>query len=446
MNARFILARINILISLFIFICCSSGNSITVEPEPEVHSEPKPETTKVYYISAEGVDTNNGLTSATPWKTFSKMLEHIKPGDIVNLMNGTYNTSSGPILTLEPIHSGEKDKYITIKAMDGHKPVIVAYGNVWNAIMINASYIIIDGIEFMGYNQYLTYEDAYAVYEEYMAGGRDWAKIAGYNTNALTIGGPGQDSKLPHHVIIRNCVVHDFPGGGLNAIQADYVTFENNIVYNNAWYMMYAGSGISVLCPCNSDDNTDYKIVISGNYCHTNKTMVPWNSTQKLSDGNGIIIDINIRPYSGGVVTDKTPYMGRTLVKNNISVNNGGSGIHSYNADHVDIFNNTAYHNGTVVGYADIFSNQCKDVNVLNNIMYARSDNACNEKPRDATEVYDYNIYFGGTANYQGPNDIVADPKFVNLSLDRINADFHLQAGSPGIGSGSTGQNRGAYE
>ncbi len=74
----------------------------------------------------------------------------------------------------------------------------------------------------------------------------DWSKIANFNTNALTVGGPAKESSLPHHVLVRNCVIHDFPGGGLNAIQADYVIFEKNLVYNNAWYMMYAGSGISI--------------------------------------------------------------------------------------------------------------------------------------------------------------------------------------------------------
>lgn len=443
---RSLLKQLTVLMSLVIFVGCSSDDPIPA-PEPE-KPDPKPETTKVYYISPTGEDTNNGLTSNTPWKTFAKVLASIKPGDVVNLMNGNYNTSLGPLIELLPIHSGTEDKYITFKAMDGHKPVIVAYGNVWNAMIINASYVIVDGIEFMGYNQYLTYEDAYQVYEEYMAGGRDWAKIAAYNTNAVTIGGPSKDSKLPHHVIVRNCTVHDFPGGGLSAIQADYVTFENNMVYNNAWYMMYGGSGISVLCPYNSDENSaDYKIVIKNNFCHTNKTMIPWNNIQKLSDGNGIIIDINNRPYDGGVIEDGKPYGGRTLVQGNVSINNGGSGIHSFKANHVDILYNTAYHNGTVVGYADIYSNQCTNVNILNNIMYARADNACNEKPGVESEVYDYNVYYGGKVKYQGPNDIVADPKFVKLDLNRLVGDFRLQVDSPAKGTASTaGKNRGAYQ
>jgi hypothetical protein len=119
---------------------------------------------------------------------------------------------------------------------------ILTSGNVWNAVSINASYIVFDGFELEGKNANITYATTFESYTNYLINVKDWARIANFNTNALTIGGPATESKFPHHFIIRNCKVHDFPGGGINAIQSDYVTIENNLVYNNAWYMMYAGS------------------------------------------------------------------------------------------------------------------------------------------------------------------------------------------------------------
>lgn len=431
-----------------IILCCSllvagcGGDDPILDAGSGSNTNSKP-TESVYYVSPGGSDSNNGKAAAFPFKSFDKVLSVIRPGDVVNLMNGTYESVAKPVIALKREHSGTEEKYITFKAMEGHKPKVLAGGvGVWNAVVIDASYIIFDGIEFEGYNQRLNYDDAYNMYQTWLDGTIKYDQAAVYNTNAISIG----SGELCHHVIIRNCIVHDFPGGGLGAGQSDYITFENNVVYNNAWYTMYACSGISVIVPYNSDNKTDYKIKIIGNYCHSNKTMIPWNSTKNLSDGNGIIIDINNRASDMIKDTDPRPYMGRTLVQNNISVNNGGSGIHSFKANHVDIFNNTAYHNGMVVGYADIHSNQCTDVNIKNNIMYAREGNKCNEKPGNDTEVYDYNVYFGGTVAHKGPNDIVGDPMFVNLSLDREAADFHLKPGSVALGSASNGKNRGAYE
>lgn len=457
MSIYSVMQKINAQIMLILFgvcaaftSCSSSDDSQPPGPEPGSPAV----TERNYYVSPHGNDDNSGLSSSTPFKTIAKSLERLRPGDVVNLMNGTYETTSGPILSMDKKYSGTADKYITIKAMDGHKPIIKANGDVWNTVEIGASYVILDGLELEGANQVLSYNDAYKIYEDYIAdnkGGDFWQRAARHNTNGIQIGtvniGGTNVKQYPHHVIVRNCIVHDFPGGGIGSSDSDYITIENNIVYNNSWYTMYACSGISIINPHNSDSETGYKMIISGNYCHSNRTEIPWGRTKALSDGNGIIIDVN----QGAQVNDPQdeptpPYKGRTLVKNNISVNNGGSGIHSFKADHVDIFHNTAYNNGRKVGYADIHSNQCKDVNIKNNIMYANVDNPCNEKPGDPTVAYDYNIYYGGTVKYEGPNDIVADPQFVNLSLDRLAADFHLKEGSPAKGSGFEGKNRGAYE
>ncbi len=391
-----------------------------------------------YYVSSIlGSNSNDGLTITSPRQSMQSVVSLTAPGDTVFIMNGTYNSTSGPVLTLLPENSGSAGKYITWKAYQGHNPKITASGNVWNAVSINASFVVIDGLELEGNNANITYEQAYQSYQNYLNNIRDWAKIANFNTNGISIGGPSTESKLPHHVTVRNCKIHDFPGGGLSSIQADYTTFENNLVYNNAWYMMYAGSGISILNAYDSDNTTTYRNIIRNNICHTNKTTIPWVSQQKMSDGNGIIIDVNVTGYSGGPTSLQVGYKGRTLVENNLSINNGGSGIHSYKADHVDIINNTAYHNGIVVGYPDIFTNNCNDVNIVNNIMYSRDGGQCNSKPKNATELYDYNLYYNGTVGKMGVHDLLSDPQFVNLSLILTEGDFRLQKGSPAIDSGT---------
>ncbi len=392
-----------------------------------------PGSVKGYYVSESlGSNASNGLSASAPLKTIEAAQNLAAPGDTVFVMNGSYV----PAITIKLLKSGTPGKYITYKAYPGHTPKFLFSGSIWNAVSINGSYLVVEGIEFQGNNQTLTYADALASYNDKLAGGTNNSLYATYNMNGITIGGPAAESKFPHHVVIRNCKVHDFPGGGLNAIQTDYVTFEGNTVYNNAWYMMYGGSGISILTPFDSDANSGYKNVVRNNVCYANKTTIPWISEKRLSDGNGIIIDVNKRPYSS-TVTDK-PYKGRTLVENNVSFNNGGSGIHAFDAAHVDLINNTVYHNAQImVNYADLYANTCDDVKILNNIVYSKPGGKCNSNTKNTNVTYDYNVYFGGTTAVNGPNDKVLDPQFVTVSTNPATANFSIHRGSPAIDAGT---------
>ena len=87
--------------------------------------------------------------------------------------------------------------------------------------------------------------------------------------------------------------------------------------------------------------------------------------------------------------------------------------------------------------WAEIFSNQCHNVNIVNNIMYAKDGGVCNTVPANPdSEIYENNLYFG-TVRTMGTNGKTADPKFVNPTTDPLSADFHLAADSPAIGAGT---------
>ena len=387
-----------------------------------------------YYVSSSsGNNNNNGTSQTSAFQTLQKGADVAVAGDTVFAMNGTFSSSTTTLLKIT--QSGTASAYITFKALAGHKPKIFISGNVWNAVTINGNYIVIDGIELEGNNANITYDQAFAAYTNYINGTA--GPLGNFNTNGFSIGGPNTDTRFPHHVIIRNCIVHDFPGGGISSIQADYTTIENNLVYNNAWYMMYGGSGISILTPFDSDTVSSYKNIVRNNICYTNKTTIPWYSERKLSDGNGIIIDVNQYPYGGA--PGGVQYRGRTLVENNLCVNNGGSGIHSFRANHVDIINNTVYQNAIVMtDYGNLFVNDGVDVNVFNNINYAAAGKKCNTTSTKNINVnYGYNTYFNGSVAIQGTNDVVVDPKFVNPSTNFMVGNFKLQATSPAVDQGS---------
>lgn len=395
-----------------------------------------------YYVDAvNGNNTNTGLSETTALASIQNAANLTNPGDNVFIMNGTYTevngNSKGHQCVLTITRSGsESGGYITYKNYPGHKPKLSALNCVWGCVEIYASYIKFQGMELEGTNSSITYDYAKSVFDEYLAGARDWTKIGKVNINGLVVNGVD-------HVYVTNCTVRDFSGGGINFERVDYAFIENNTVYNNAWYMMYAGSGISLFHSRDVDNNTtDYKNFVRGNICYNNKCLIPWASGSqpyKLSDGNGIIIDNNTNSQLRDPV-NKPPYKGRTLVENNISYNNGGGGVHVYTCANVDVINNTAFNNGTVVGYPEMDASSCTNVKIYNNIMYARTGGNTNGNDNG---TYNYNVYFNGASFKRGSNDIVADPKFVKLPTitagiaDGSTANFRLQNTSPALNNGS---------
>ncbi|MEU6401516.1 sigma-70 family RNA polymerase sigma factor [Streptomyces sp. NPDC046985] len=381
-----------------------------------------------YFVSAGGSDSNPGTSAGSPFRTLQKTADLAGPGDVVAVMNGTYTEPRKGSNVLTVTRSGRPGAPITFMAYPGHRPVLHPK-TAWNGISVyGASYIVIKNLEVEGNNAALSLADA-----ERSSSKTDPT----YNTNCISVEKNRESGAFPHHVDIIGNLVHDCAGGGISAIEADHVDITGNHVYSNAWYTVYGSSGISVLTPRDTDggDPRTYKIRITGNRVHDNETKVKWEGCRCYSDGNGIIVDTT----KGDPERGRPAYNGRVLVADNISYDNGGSGIHSYKSQHVDIVHNTAYLNGRstriTTPYANIFAHDSTDVRLLDNIAYGRPGQATNSTSRNVNVTYDYNVYFGGKApEAKGPHDIIADPRFVAPGTSP-NADFRLMKGSPAIGS-----------
>ncbi len=176
-------------------------------------------------------------------------------------------------------------------------------------------------------------------------------------------------------------------GAGVAAIEADWLTFESNLIYNTSWRTNSASSGISILTPFDfSGTNIPggyYRVLISGNEVFDKECRKRWATAEPIfSDGNGIIVDKN-RNFSGTNDVTFPACRGRTLVQNNLSYRNGGSGIHAFISDNVDIVNNSTHSNSRRSafqgGYGEIYANASNGIRIYNNIMIADSGKPLND-------------------------------------------------------------------
>jgi hypothetical protein len=389
-----------------------------------------------YYVSGTGNDINNGLTPTSAFRKIQRAANATQPGDTVFVMNGTYTNDCSGCMVANITRSGTASAWIVFVNFPGHTPLLQFNG--WGGLTIKdgARYIEISGLTIRGNNANVRLDSAL----NQPGGCRDTSGTPDprYNGNGIIIEGrSAQSSGHPHHIRVRNNTIYEC-GSGVVAIQADYITIEKNIIYNNCWYTIYGTSGISLYQNWNYDnDTTSYRMVIRANRCFGNRLFVPWiGGPCRITDGNGIIIDDGKNTQNGSTLG---AYRGKTLVVNNLCYGNGGSGIHTYESERVDIVNNTTYFNqqSPEIDGGEIFANASNQVLVRNNICYPRQGKPVNTNFNNTAIRYDHNLFFGGTIAVSGTNTVLSNPRFQSPSLSAT-ADFRLQPNSPAIDSGSS--------
>ena len=391
-----------------------------------------------YYVSPTiGNNSYSGLSTSLPKQTIQAASDLTNAGDVVYLMNGTYTAmnSAGDNVTIT--RSGTATGYITYTKFAGHNPLIKPTS--WNAIKITngASYIIIDGLTIQGNNANLTLVGAQAQPGGCPSVGTQASPVTPnsgtrngtYNSNGIYVDGSG--TATCHHVIVKNCEVYDCSGGGIASKEADYITFEYNRVHDNCQYGAYGSSGMSNLNNQNWDNNTtDFKIIVRNNMIYNNEMLVGWYGYYcDITDGNGIIFDKNRN------ISSADAYTGKSLCENNICFNNGGRGIHNFYSDNVTVRNNTSYNNGksTRINDGEMTGHYVANINMYNNIMYARTGEPANTRSNHSNFLVGNNLIFNGTNNFGGSNNVTTDPKFTNIGGN----DFTLQTTSPAINAGT---------
>ena len=415
--------------------------------------------------------------------------------DPQNVGEAIWKISTVEVVRLNNINRTLSTK-ITIKAYTGETPILEGDGD--NSFTIrNCSYISVEGLEIVGVVDRIPKQLAWLYWGTYrytsggntIYGDRKTDICAQYgfspcsdippnvfvtgttdyptyknlpNINSLNVerpnifGGKGLLVQLSNHIDIIGCNIHHFPGGGLRATQSDYVTFKNNMVHHNTSRSSVGTHGLVIegLSDDSGDNLTGIKMLISGNTVYSNYNEIySWVQskticTTEIDEGKGICLlrtSPNLVPPSG--------FSGTIRVENNISYDNGKSGIHANDMDRAEIFNNTVYSNahtnindpsiastGTNAG---ISVQSSTNITINNNIVVvptgftpalvalAKCQTGCE------TESLSNNLIYGGDNEY-GTGSTTADPKFTNMAGNVVT----LQSSSPAINQGTkvTGQ------
>jgi parallel beta-helix repeat protein len=355
-------------------------------------------------------------------------------------MNGTYTNSCGGCDVVNVPNSGTASNYIVYINYPNHTPKLSF--NSWNAFIIKngVSYIKIIGFEIEGNNTNVTLANALNQGKSCNNPGGSYDPL--YNGNGLSA--DGRSGNHPHHIVFAKNKVYNCGGAGISAIQSDYITIEDNLVYNNSWYTVFGTSGISIYQAWNFDTNTGIRTIIRKNKCYNNRLYVPWiGGPCAITDGNGIIIDDSRNTQNNSTLG---VYNGRTLVENNVCWFNGGSGIHAFESDHVDIINNTAYLNSQSIQIngGQIFPSYSSDVKIINNILVSDSANKINTNFSVTAITYSNNLHYNitpaqtVTAALTNSTCIVNQNPLFIAPIHSLTANFKLQAASPAINAGNT--------
>ena len=317
---------------------------------------------ETYYFAPDGKDSAKGTTADAPKRTFFKLNEIAKPGDTFIVAAGTYELGK----TFPSFNcAGTADAPIRITAAPNARPLLRFEG--WNAIKFGpgSAYVEFSGFDIEGAAGSITMDEAKAA-EKPKSSGR-------LNGNGVTIDGrKAEDEKKPrpHHITLRDLRIWGCPGGGISAIQCDYITIEDCTVSGCAWYSTFACSGISVWQAWAFDKEPGHHIRIVRNRCFDNRQFFPGRAGGPITDGNGIIVDDSRNTQQGSKLV---AYTGRILIKGNVCSQNGGSGIHTYESDHVDILDNVLWLNNQTPTFnnGQIFVNDSSDIRIAGNTLAA---------------------------------------------------------------------------
>lgn len=193
------------LFSLTCFLACRKSRETAGQQPVPGHAVVRP---AIYYIAPNGDDANAGTSTASPWKTLSKVNSvTFLPGDrILFKSGGVWNG------TLQPKGSGKADAVIVIDKYEGDiKPVIHGGGKT-----NGSSTLLLDKVSYWEVNNL---EITNTVPDGLI-----------YAATGIRVNGGDRSGSFCTNIRIKNCFVHDV--NAATALQPNYVKGTGGIIVN----------------------------------------------------------------------------------------------------------------------------------------------------------------------------------------------------------------------
>lgn len=358
-----------------------------------------------WYVSTTGQDINGNGGFSIPFKTVTYASTKASPGDTIFVMNGTYNNTTYGTYDIWKTEQAVRinnfnptgiPNYLTIKPYN-NQPVKFKCDGDFIIQVKNSSYVSIEGFEVegevnnipldSGLKYQFIYKDVMGNIQQRVPVGSTPAQIATMTLSVLSnierptyFNTSGISINNSHHVKILNNHVYNMPGEGIRSFTSDYLNIIGNTVYNCSRRSATGVHGLSIytlnsnLDPANAT-NPNTRVLIAQNLVYNNFNEVySWSETKTLitphiDEGKGITIQRCTPSYSWTV--------GKIRIENNISYNNGFSGIHVNSGNRIEIVNNTVFENNqtsqiTLQGDQQGISLQdANDFLITNNIIQA---------------------------------------------------------------------------
>ena len=354
-----------------------------------IQSTPAPLPRNYLFVdAAAGSDASDGRSHTTALASITAAVTLSGENTTIYVANGTYsnnNYGSGGINSAAAVSISNAFD-LRLLALPGHAPVIAFDGSA--GVSMSGHYLEVAGFEIAGPNADITYDEAMA---------NRLIQSNKYSGRGICVWGGS-------HIHIHDNIVHDTPNSGIRVNYGDWVTIENNHVYDCTFWGSNAESAV-VFADSQTIDALDIvKMVIRRNIVYDNVNKIPyynanyddpeyleanqmsvareWYGTKNqtfIIDGSGVYITRNQGNYA----------FGRFELSENVCYRNGINGLVVHKTSRAHVFNNVIEDNGQVSkdapserqGYAGLTLNHAYNVTIYNNTVstqtrYAHADYA----------------------------------------------------------------------
>ncbi|SCX99839.1 Por secretion system C-terminal sorting domain-containing protein [Nonlabens sp. Hel1_33_55] len=420
------------------------------------------------FVATNGNDNTGDGRMNNPYRTINFAADQAFPGSTIQIRGGTYRNSQfndGDIWEGDNVANlslnGTANEYITIQPYND-EDVVIEFDATYGFILRNSSYVRVKGLTFKGISDQITLteaENAWGLYKDASGTLHDLQQEMGIDISDPTLIGTQRDkpatpnadkpsyyngralvANSSHHIEFIDNIVRDVPSAAIRAQQSDYILISGNKVYGNTFYTTQGVGAITVAEATvpNGDASNEIKIIIEKNEVYGNENrLISWNPNKsfvkfEIDEGTGIFLTRNNDTYANG----------RMLIANNLSYQNGASGIVCHFTDNAIIAHNTVYDNATTnTGDAGgIGVNNSDTVTIINNITWSKSDKwALGILANPVTNLtVSNNIIFNDQGQENASRNISNGWVEENpLFMEASNFDFELESDSPAVDAGS---------